>query len=1671
MITKTAYNNFFNSVKEKLSNKDKLSKRLVETLAKTFGITDKNTIKEITENAIVTIARKIANQPNKSVREKYNEIVALYNSQVNLSQRTSQSMLLQQYSTPATLGYLMGVYCGVDKKGNYLEPSAGNGMLTIANTGKDFTVNEIDKVRYENLQYQNVFKKITKQDASEDIFKSKSFDAVLSNPPFASLKDKEDWLTVGGYTIKHLDHKMAINALKGLKDTGKSAIIVGGHTKWDAKGRIQAGKNRIFLSYLYKHYNVEDVILIDGHALYSKMGTAFNTRIILINGRKEKPSGFAPLKNDKLATVIDNTDDLFKRFSENFENSLKSEKKYTVGDIFSYKKNNATYYLIIKELSESEDDIKVSDLSSLDIDYGLWQFKNKNLQKRTSQKELKNEFGYNFKDIEKLAKKGFLEPKSYYFRNGEYFVKSSFWKQSENGKRARYLIEEANKNITKKMSLLEKINKIKAQQKALLKNAPEGLGMPYIPASQSCFTLNVDTPDSMSFEIHNAIKKIKAAVGGSLNDYLVKKLKYPNEAALCKALAAEQIDGVATAIYNIEEKRQGIIIGDQTGIGKGRQAASIVRYAHKNGMLPIFLTEKPNLFTDLYRDLEDISTAELLPFIVNAKSTKTNIKNNAGKVIIQAPDKAKQNRAFEKGIVPNDYDFVCATYSQFASSKPTLKQSWLRKIVFNKKCIVIMDESHNASGSSATGEFLKDIVKQSVSTIFLSATFAKRPDNMPIYALKTSIQDANMSDENLVDAITNGGVALQEVLASQLVLEGQMIRRERSYNGIQVNYLTLDRLKEKHIKIADAITDIIRRMIGFQATYVDDMVEQLDKIAVAENKEVEVTKGTQSAGVDNTPYFSRVFNVINQMLFSIKADEVANLCIQRLQEGMKPVIAFSNTMGAFIDDEPIDTIIEADFKEVLKRGLESVTSYTTTDDAGNKVKAYFSPSEMDQEARANYYDILDRIEKVSTGIVVSPIDHIVQKIEKAGYKTAEVTGRKKMVQLNYTKNGIVGEIQVRKKINTNDAFRDFNNNEVDVLLINQSGSTGASAHAIPTKKVPESEVKPRVMIVLQAELNINTEVQKRGRINRTGQILKPQYDYVASAIPAEQRLQMMLQKKLKSLDANTTSNQKNSEDLLKSDDFLNKYGDEIVKTWLEENPEMNRLLGNIITEDTKNFTNLAHKTSGRVAILPVVEQERFYKTILDQYHTELQRLIQTGQYDLEVENVNLEAETLEKKVVVVGKTSNSIFGGNTYLEKCEVNNLSKPFTKVEIIELLEANNYKNAITTRDKMVEKYDTYVEGELAKIFVAKSEKWEKVKKNITKEKGYDKANDQQQYYNARVDAIEKALEDDIENAKAKFKNQSDMIRRFLKFFVIGKGVKVPLASYGSGSELIDGVVLNVSFNENADNPFTPSNITFSIAVANSNRRIDLKASGKFQQDINGIISQSYYLNEQRSQNILDNWDLSSKESNVNRRRAYIVTGNILQGYAKYDKGKLVSYTLKGGGITKGILMPTNWQPNSSFGSSDNSVNVPIYKALKFVLSTSTGGVIRTNTPLTLQRYYGSVRLYTPASRKQGGKFYLDENILALTQENNFEKIGNKMTAYVDNDNIPELLKILQDAHGVSALVPQTRVDEIEAITEAINDAKKLEVKTNNSSKAKQLKLKAKMVIALQKQLLIAS
>ena len=300
----------------------KLNKRETEKFAAQFDIFDKNAVKELCELAIVYRARELANS-NKPMRDRFDDINRLYRLQVNLSHRTSQSVMLQQYSTPAPIAFLAGIFVRSDRRdASYFEPSAGNGLLTIALPPQQVFVNEIDEFRSKNLDVQP-FAEQTRKDATEPFTWSKKFDGIITNPPFGKL-DKT--LTVAGFPINTLDHVMAIRALDCMKDNGCAAIIIGGHTEWDSEGRIRAGKNRIFFSYLYRHYHVADVINIDGD-LYSRQGTSFPVRLILINGRKNKPEGYPTLKDADDKTVKD-FETLYRRVAAVIPSAYGFEEKY-----------------------------------------------------------------------------------------------------------------------------------------------------------------------------------------------------------------------------------------------------------------------------------------------------------------------------------------------------------------------------------------------------------------------------------------------------------------------------------------------------------------------------------------------------------------------------------------------------------------------------------------------------------------------------------------------------------------------------------------------------------------------------------------------------------------------------------------------------------------------------------------------------------------------------------------------------------------------------------------------------------------------------------------------------------------------------------------------------------------------------------------------------------------------------------------------------------------------------------------------------------------------------------------------------------------------------------------------------------------------------------------------
>ena len=172
-------------------------------------------------------------------------------------------------------------------------------------------VNDIDDRRLANLRTIG-YREVTNQDALVPF--NESVDAVMTNPPFGSTTTKE--FDGGRIKINSLEGLMAINALESMKDDGRAAIVIGGNTSYRDNGAMQSKDMRLF-SYLYTHYNVVDVINLDGD-MYKRNGTKYDVRIILINGRKKDADKIVapPVKSKARAEQVKTFEELYNRVQD-----------------------------------------------------------------------------------------------------------------------------------------------------------------------------------------------------------------------------------------------------------------------------------------------------------------------------------------------------------------------------------------------------------------------------------------------------------------------------------------------------------------------------------------------------------------------------------------------------------------------------------------------------------------------------------------------------------------------------------------------------------------------------------------------------------------------------------------------------------------------------------------------------------------------------------------------------------------------------------------------------------------------------------------------------------------------------------------------------------------------------------------------------------------------------------------------------------------------------------------------------------------------------------------------------------------------------------------------------------------------------------------------------------
>ncbi len=294
---------------------EKLNITHLRKLGKAAGLTENDRyLMELAELAWTKYYRDIVlNSYDIQPIETYQKIVEFYKTvQPSYTVKDSTKRIFQQYSTAAPIGYLMGWFCDQGlQEPKVFEPSAGNGLLTIYYPPKNVSVNELDNIRRTNLEGQG-YAAVTSMDASVRFPASmkQQYDVIITNPPFGKLGETDRTF---GYPFKEIDHIMVAVALETMRDTGRAAILIGNHTEYNEDGRIKSF--RAFFDYLHRHFNVATMINIDAAKLYSKQGTSFDLRCILINGRKKQPIGYAPTKVQapEYEWVVDDFEGLYER--------------------------------------------------------------------------------------------------------------------------------------------------------------------------------------------------------------------------------------------------------------------------------------------------------------------------------------------------------------------------------------------------------------------------------------------------------------------------------------------------------------------------------------------------------------------------------------------------------------------------------------------------------------------------------------------------------------------------------------------------------------------------------------------------------------------------------------------------------------------------------------------------------------------------------------------------------------------------------------------------------------------------------------------------------------------------------------------------------------------------------------------------------------------------------------------------------------------------------------------------------------------------------------------------------------------------------------------------------------------------------------------------------------
>jgi len=529
-------------------------------------------------------------------------------------------------------------------------------------------------------------------------------------------------------------------------------------------------------------------------------------------------------------------------------------------------------------------------------------------------------------------------------------------------------------------------------------------------------------------------------------------------------------------------------VGDGTGVGKGREIASLVLDNLQQGRRrAVWCSISTVLLYDAQRDLVDLGRSDVKLYPLH-KMPYGELPHEVedGVMFCTYQSLIAQNKQNERRI-----DQIIAWAAQSSRGDPEAFDGCL-----------VFDEAHRAKNLASsggkgtkTGDMVLHIQKAlpNARVMYVSATAAADVSDLGymvrlgLWGKGTAFEDFKAFEEE----INKAGVGMMEVLAMDMKSRGMFVSRQLSFHGCS--------FEMKRCQLTDEDQQLYDDAVAFW----DALLCSLESSAEATGRE---------PGSVTRHYWGQHQSFFKQLLNSLKARFAIAESLKALEQGKCVVIGLVSTGEAKANEA-------ADRALVAGRELEGEVSTPheiARDVLEKHMPTTFADGAESQPAMELKQSLVAQLERIK--MPGNALDMLVAQFGVS--KIAEMTGRKWRFVTHAdgttrreprAENGMSqDQVNLAEKAA-------FLNGKKPVAVISDAASSGISLHADPRFK----NTKKRLHITLELAWSADKMLQQFGRTHRSNQLCAPHYQILTTDVGGEQRFASSVARRLETLGAIT----------------------------------------------------------------------------------------------------------------------------------------------------------------------------------------------------------------------------------------------------------------------------------------------------------------------------------------------------------------------------------------------------------------------------------------------------------------------------------------------------------------------------------------------------------------------